>query len=323
MMKLTDKEVIDLIKASALNDTDNYFALGTMPGRDEIEKHAKMFNGRTLVLTPGRPFNRMSETVIYADIGVSSHENFSDFLVSERITEILLPFYECADVNEYGYKASYLNIAEIRASIEKRVHITGISPNTAENEKIFSLLGSDKFIQVGTKNDTLFTGIKTVSDKSKYHYTASECEKSPFRKTVVMFSTRRQAEEFSLFLYKRRTPFTMLHGGVDKIRSKDALRSFLTGEVNILLTTKFIIPSYTLIYADKLIYCGLPYSLSHARRCLSLAKNRKMDCIFSEEDILLTEKLISSFAKELDINTPDYIETRNKMFFDFLNEMQY
>lgn len=322
-MKLTDKEVTDLIKASALNDADNYFTFGAMPSRTDINNYSSVFNGKTLVLTSEIPFNKMSEKVIYSDIRSVLHESFSEFLVSEDINEILLPFYECADKLEYGYRASYANIAEIRASTEKHFHITGFSTNVITDEKILSLFGSEKYIVAGIESNTSFSGIKTSSEKSKYHYTAAECEKSPFNRSIVLFSTRRQAEDFSMFLYRRRTPFALIHGGLDKTKRKEALKSFSEGKVNILLATKFIIPSYTMINADKLIYCGLPYSFSHARRCLSLSKNGRMDCIFSEEDIILTEKLIFSFAKELETDNPDYIENRTKLFFDFLNLLQY
>ncbi|MCH5198700.1 MAG: hypothetical protein J1E34_07315 [Oscillospiraceae bacterium] len=322
-MKLTDKEVSDLIKASALNNSDIYFTLSKMPSGDEIKEFSRELDCKILVLTPRNSFTKTSETVIYSDIGAALNENFTDFLISENISEILLPFYECADSLEYGYRAAYANIAEIRASTGKQFHITGISPNITTGEKIFSLLGSDKYIQAGIENETVFKGIKTASDKSKYHYTAAECEKSPFDKSIVLFSTRRQAEEFSLFMYKRRTPFTIVHGGIDKIKINEALKSFLSGEVNILLATKFIIPAYSLLCSDKLIYCGLPYSRSHALRCLSLSKNGKMDCIFSEDDVILTEKLILSFSKELGTYEPDYIKNRNNMFNDFLDQLQY
>jgi|GEM_PF-3528188 len=322
-MKLTDKEVSDLIKASDLNGKDNFFIFSSMPDKRDIEDHAASFYGRSLVLSARKTFFNNGEKVIYADIKAAADDDFGEFLVRENIEEILLPFYECADVHEYGFRASYALLAEVRAATEKRFHLTGYSLNAPEDEDVFSLFGTKSCIFAGIKKESVYKGIKTESPRSRFYYTAAECEKSPLKKTAVMFSTRSLTEEFSLFLYKRRTPFALIHGGMEEAKQREELNSFISGERNVLLTTKFIIPSYSLIKADALIYCGLPYSASHLNRCGSLSKQNTVKCVFCEEDISLTQNLIRSFAEELGMDDPKYIEKRNKMFFDFLNILEY
>ncbi|MBQ7638211.1 MAG: hypothetical protein IJS90_04860 [Clostridia bacterium] len=322
-MELTHPDVIAFIKACSAEGSDSFIITNKMPGPDDVRRFASFLDGRTLVLTGRRTPERTCENVIYADVGEAADEAFAERLKKDRVTEILLPFYECADVLEYGYRTSYSFLGDLRASSDLRFHITGVSPNETADDGVYSLLGSKKFIVAGQKIESVFTGVKASDDEEKCGIVLSQCVKSPFMKTIVLFSTRRQADEFSLKLYKRGVKCAVAHGGTAKEQAKLSLESFLSGETSILLSTKYLIPSCGVIKADRLIYCGLPYGVSHAKRCICLSKSGRMDVVFCEDDIALAQSLTASYAEALGIDDPGFTEKRKSMLDEFLNALQY
>ena len=147
---------------------------------------------------------------------------------------------------------------------------------------------------------------------------ADQCEKYPLKKIIVECTTRSYAESLNAFLFRRNTRSVLFHGGRTIEQNRSSLEAFSGGYSNILIATKSLIPSYPFLHANKVLYFGLPYSVSHADRCASLGNDGRLTCIYSDEDILLNKRLILSFQDALGINDPDYAKDRNSMLQELL-----
>lgn len=336
-MNLYDQDFVNLISTASDDGRDLFFITSSRfsaaDGKVLSEKLAK----KLLVLLPG-PFyptvpvpgvqyvnktadlyNFCNAGVVLADIRLLGDDEFTAFISQNGFSELLLPFAECASPYEYGYRLSYEQIGELRAC-GAVFHITALLSKDADETILASVFGSQRYIISGKEENLTCTALKVHSDGGKYRYTAAECEKNPFQRTVVLFLTRRQAEEYATFLYRRNTPFSLLHGGREYDKNLSALHAFQSGEVNVLIATKHVLSSAPFIDADKLIFCGLPLSEAAARRLTALGKIDDLFCVYSERDIELVYKLLPGYKESMMIEEEDFVSKKTEDFHAFLQD---
>ena len=335
-MNITSPEIIHLIKQCTSIKTDVFLQLRSMPAFIDYSILAKELDLSVVVLLPGSVYScgrynhvinkdgkipsDESKNLFFMDVRVLFNDDAPEFFHTTGCTNIVLPFYECADPAEYGYKMAYGCISDIRASLPRAIHITGISRGDHLSPAVFEALGTVDYILAGEEYNDTVSAYRAVSREAAMYSVADQCEKYPLKKIIVECTTRSYAESLNAFLFRRNTRSVLFHGGRTKEQNSSALDAFTGGYSNILIATKSLIPSYPFVCADKVLYFGLPYSVSHAYRCASLGSDGRLTCICSEEDIQLNKRLILSFQNALGINDPDYAKTRNNMQNELLTE---
>ena len=338
-MKLTDAAVAELAETCRMQKTDLFLRTDEMPRRADLEKYAAVVGRRVLVPLPGAaiPVENAPCTVlntpedlkqplagnaVFADIRLLSDEGFAAYLHENAVDEAVIPFYELADRAEYGSREAYGNIASLRASLPYFLQVTGLSPCDRLSDAVFEALGTEDFLQAGTKPAQRIYGFRAASERAKLYAAAAECEKTPLKRTVVQCATRRQAEELQAFLYRRGAPCGLFHGGRGRAENGAALAAFTGGKCNLLAATKALLPAYPFFSADKVLFCGLPYSVSHALRCLSLANSKEILCVYCDKDVSLPERLSRGYYETLQLEDEAFLARRADMLRDLMDTMR-
>ena len=334
-MKLPQPELIQLITDCAAHDTDTYLSLRALPRAGELEDFARALQTPVLVLLPGAVFAFPPEqhTVIayggtlpeeapcgavFADVRAAGAEDFSVFLIKHRIREWAVPFYECASPAEYGYRQSCGLPAELRASLPFRVHITAITHGDRTRQECLAAMGSVKYAFFGEPFADDITCEKAENERSALRLTAEQCAKHPWKRVAVLCTTRAKAEALYARVRGYGTNAALLHGGLTPVQAQAAVNAFAGGRTNVLIATKAALPSYPFITADRVYYFGLPYSLSHAARCASLAADGHLICVYCEDDKKLNRTLTAELFKTTGADA-GFLPLREQMQRELLN----
>ena len=332
-MKLTDPALEALARQSALEKTDVFFCLPALPSAGEIARFSGDIRERAFVFLPGGGFPRSGDgvcavgdpvsplpdaPVLVSDIRLLSHPDAPDFLERSGIKEYILPFYECADPASYGYRFSYRYIAELRAALPFPVHITGISVNEELTDRVFRALGVRDFCQVGAPADVTLTRFRATGERAKLYETAAACEKYPLEKRIVFCPTRAAARSLAAVLFRRNTPFGLFHGGRTPEQNASALEAYIGGRTPLLIATKALFASFCFLTADRVLSCGVPFSLPHARSLALLSPAASLHCVYCEEDVRLNVRLIDGFTRTALPDVPPAAGLRLRAFLDLL-----
>ncbi len=327
-MKLTDTAVTDLIKDPALQGRDLFFALDPPPGLPEIAALPAALGGRVLTLLPGPVYacGHTDVTVlntpqalavppqsdaVLADIRMLGAPEAEAYITRYAFRFFLLPFYETALLTEYGYRFSYRQIAELRAGLPYPVRILGVSASDRLDDAVREALGALKFALLELPAKRRLCGVETENETEKFRLAARQCEKSPYTRHILLCATRTEAEHLHAFFRSWGLQAALFHGGRGRSDNEAALGQYIKGETNVLIGTKSLLPSYPFLKADKLFYCGLPYSLTHADRCAALAETGELICLWCADDIAVLRKQTADFAKALQISDPTFTAKRN------------
>lgn len=339
MMKLYNQEIADIISAASESGQDLFLIASSRFSVTDVKLLSEKLNKKLLVLLPGpfyptfpvsgvqyvnKPgdlYNFCGAKVVFADVRLLGDGEFTAFLEQNGFSELLLPFAECASPYEYGYRLSYRQIGELRAS-GAAFHITALISMDAGEKILAETFGSQAYIVAGKEAGFSCNLLKSNKDAERDHYTENECEKSPFTRTVVFFLTRRQAEKYASFLFKRNASFALIHGGREYDKNLSALGAFQNGEANVLLATKHVLASAPFLDADQLIFCGLPVSEAHARRLTALGKTDKLSCFYSETDISLVHTLLPGYKESMMIEEADFVSRKTEDFNAFLRKFK-
>ena len=328
-MNITSPEIINLIKQCASIHTDVFLQLRSMPAFSDYGVLSKQLHTCVIVLLPGEiyPCGKKNHIVyagsrtsydetndlLFMDVRELFNEDTAVFIQSTGCTNMILPFYECADTAEYGYKMAYGCISDLRSLLPRTIHITGISRGDHLSPSVFEALGTADYILAGEEYRNLVSAYCAVSHSAAMYSVADQCEKYPLKKIIVECTTRSYAESLNAFLFRRNTGAVLFHGGRTKEQNSKALEAFTCSDSNILIATKSLVPSYPFVHADKVLYFGLPYSVSHADRCASLGSDGRLTCIYSEEDIQMNKRIVKSFQDTLGIDDPEFAKTKEIM----------
>lgn len=315
-MKLSSPEVISFANDCKMQQTDVFFCLPKAPTHQELRRFAEGLDETALVLLPGAVFDcgttgitvlrtqadlrhLPAQRLAYMDIRLFAEQTFPAFFSDSGVRLLILPFYECAAITEYGFRESYMAVAHARASVLFPLHIVAVSGEDYLTPPVFDALGTVDYILTGEQSPAPVQGVKTVSPREKLSFTAALCEKSMLKQTIVQCPTRTDAETLQAFLRRRRTPASLFHGGKPTEQNRTAVSDYSSGKVNILIATKSLLASAPFLCADQILYFGLPYSLSHARRCASIGRNGSITCIWCDDDLSLNRRRLVSFYKTL------------------------
>jgi hypothetical protein len=326
-MELKDAAVIELINTCSLQQRDTYFALSVPPSIPDAAALAEGLGARVIMLLPGSIYPEGETTVTVlnnprdlflpvknkltlADIRITGLPEFAEYLSANRFRFLLIPFYENALVTEYGYKFSYKQIGELRASLPFHLHVIAVSSEDRLQNAIFEAFGTRDYAVLGEETKRKINGVKADDPTECFRITAQQCEKYTMKQSIVLCPTRTAAERLQAYFSKRGTKTALFHGGREQLDNETALRAFTERRVTTLIATKSLIPSYPFIKADRLYYCGLPYSVAHADRCAALSKTGELICLWCEEDLITLRKLNKGFMEALQIDPPAFLDIR-------------
>lgn len=295
-------------------------------------KEAVFDNARSAVLLPGafsgfahmpfsdfrraEPFD-VSENevrIFTADVRYIADENFRRMLNQRNITRFIVPFAECADCGEYGYRESYSWIGEYKAETTEFCQtVAFISPSYDRLTELSGIFNCKNVISIG-RNEYIEPRIyKVASTAAKFFFTASESEKFPFEKICIFFNSRHEAHQFGRFLHKRRTPYFLIDGSVPTDERRRILENIKNDGKGILLATKALLPDTVYYDFSKCILCGVPFSFSHLFRCASAAPKEKPLVIYCEDDYTRNDRISLAFS-EFTGDKSIYIKRRQGLF---------
>lgn len=268
---------------------------------------------KTIVLIPGkRSIEYGGFCIKMYDVSMLENDSFRKYLTSAPF-EIIIPFAECADISEYGHYSSYAWLGEIRAESAYDIHITAIvSPGFGNIEELSVLFACRDAVIVNIGKYPDCSAFKCNNKKQIYSMLKNECTKAVGRKIAILFTTRREADEFKRVLDRYSIGYVSIFGNnfpCDR-NELDALKNIT--QHKILIGTKSSLLLSAFIKYDKVIYCGMPYSISHLVRCGRFSSDNKIDIYFTEEDIKTNIKIIHSVAEYYpEYERSNYVHIRN------------
>lgn len=278
---LTVDSIPDVLPLVKLFYPENELCLIFLPEDTGYGKPSPLFprvNGEAVIRTVG------AGNVLVADIKALSSEEIRRALADRGIRNVLVPFAECAFRTEYGYSGAYAWLAEWRASLPYPVRVTALfSAGTEDIRSFAGISGSPDAVLADTAALPFVHSVFLPDKKSCYEEAAGIVKKEPGCTTAVLFTTRREADEFRRVLYKKGSPPFIVSGKSSPEENTEVLASFfrLGG---VLAGTKTVLPYSLFRKVDRLIYCGLPYSPAHLSRSALFSKENEVTCVFCEED---------------------------------------
>ena len=333
-MKITSNEIINLIRECTPLKTDVFLQLCTMPRAADFAAFERALGERVLVLLPGAVFSASTPEAVahvsdalgnadiaYMDIRELLNDNAAEWIRRMRFTQWVLPFYECADITEYGYKTAYIAVSDLRSLLPFPVQITAVSMGDHLGPGVFEPLGTTDYILTGEDVGNKISGCRASDERNALYLTADQCAKYPLKTVIVQCTTRSSAETLQAFLQRRNVNAALFHGGKTAEQNALALADFTGGRTQLLIATKSLIPSYPFVQADKVIYFGLPYSLSHAQRCATLSTDCRLTCIWCDADIERNRTLTASFLQTLGINDAQITLRKEEMQNELLTQL--
>ena len=336
-MKLTSNEIINLIRTCTSLKTDVFLQLRPMPRAADFAAFAKALATRVLVLLPGAAYAPQNLNAVlhvsdapdaadppdiaYMDIRELLKDSAAEWVGRMRFTECVLPFYECADITEYGYKTAYIAVSDLRSALPFPLHITAVSMGDHLGPRVFEPLGTTDYILAGEETRPEIAGCHASDERAALYLTADQCAKYPLKTVIVQCTTRASAEALHAFLCRRNVRAALFHGGRTAEQNAQAVADLTVGRTQLLIATKSLIPSYPFLQADKVFYYGLPYSLPHAMRCAALAADGRLTCIWCGADIDRSRALTTSFLQTLGLNDPQIAAIKEKMLQEALKQL--
>lgn len=319
----------DIIKKLQLNmaeeNCDLFLTVDSIPYLYEIISNYTVKNRMNIIVLP-KHF-----PIVFADEYVSDErslriinsDNLADMFDDDisQAYEVIIPFAECSVISEYGYKVDYGWIGELRSSKQNKIHVTALFSKGFEKiESARKVFCSENAIFVDTAFLPLVSAERFADKKKIYKLLNKECIKSAGRKNIIIFTTRRELNAFLKYLDKN-VFFYVLTGKNDTSEYVKAITEFDNGSTELLLLTKSALGISLLTKADNLMYCGLPYSVSHAVRCAMLCKNYSIDIFYSDEDKNINTNIIKSNSLFFDEDIREnYVKDREK---DLDNILKY
>lgn len=329
-----DSKIKELITA-AFRDKNDVFLKVFFPDMNEL-----VFDGiKTVVFLPGA-FGGMKEytfsdskravsseaysiasDLLIADVRFLNESAFREFLISKRYRRFVIPFCECADSGEYGYRESFFRIGELKAECDEFCQIVAFfSPVKSELEDYLYFFGCENAVFAGSEEDIDFRLFEAASSYSKFYQTAFEAEKYAYKKVCIYFNSRSEEADFASFLTKRGTDHFCIDGSKSSEEKNDILHKYFNGDCCILLATKSFISESLFIKCDKCILCGIPFSLSHLSRCSLITPDRKVSIIYSKDDFDRNSKIVQSFS--LKVGDSSVYEKRQKSLLEIKNILE-
>lgn len=235
------------------------------------------------------------ESVILCDIRFIAEDFFRELLIERGVKRFIIPFAECALKGEYLYRGAYSWIGEFRAMCPYYVQVLALFPPCDIClDKFVGIFGCKDVICAGKNITPSLKIFETSSAQSKFYYTASEAEKYAFKKTVIYFNSRNEAEAFCGFLRKRKTAYIRFDGSLSREEKAEALRCFDDGVIPIVVATRSFVRETVFAQTDRCIFAGIPFSFAHLLRCC----NRNIECtvIYCRSDYERNEKISRSLA---------------------------
>lgn len=255
--------------------------------------------------------------VYFADVRLCSDTDFVPFLKRREITEVLLPFSDCAVEGEYGFKGAYGGLCMLKAD-GLPLHLTAFTDLEPGAVDVTEAFGSKKCLRFCPGELAFIQTEKLSGEREQFAFLLSLCQKYVYRRTAVFFPTRRHAERFASFLRRSFTPFSLVHGGLPADFCTRELRRFLSYDTNILLATKHALTASPFVRADAVLCFGLPYSESHAKRLLSMGPENDLLCVYTDEDVNTLRRLIAATPDAMTLHTEQTVRYRSEAFEDFL-----
>ena len=257
------------------------------------------------------------EAVYFADVRLSLDEGFVPFLRTHQITEVLLPFSDCAVEGEYGFKGSYGGLAMLKAD-GLNLHLTAFTDLEPDAVDVTEAFGSKRCLRFCPGEPVFIQTEKFSGEREQFAFLLSLCQKYVYRRTAVFFPTRRHAERFASFLRRSFTQFSLVHGGLPADFCTRELRRFLSYDTNILLATKHALTASPFVRADTVLCFGLPYSESHAKRLLAMGTDNDLLCVYTDDDVDVVRRLIAATPDAMTLHTEQTVRYRSEAFEDFL-----
>ncbi len=238
---------------------------------------------------------------LFADCRFMADDAFREALTENGFSRIAVMFPECAVSEEYGFRETLRWVGEYRACRRDFVQVTGFSsPCCTPLTEYGGFYGRGEAIAVCDEDESpSFSCFEVKNPASKFYTAAEYALKYAFDRTVIYLNSREEARAFQSFLGKRGVTAHILDGALTSDERQSVLKSFILGDKNILVATKAFIPSSFFCPPDRVIFCGVPFSLSHLYRSGSACKKHPPTVIFCEDDIRRNEKIISSLADAL------------------------
>lgn len=310
MKFLFDDSVKNLIKTAYFNDADIFIR-----AYDTVLEDYSFDENPAVVLLPsafsfaaggafsdyaeGMPYSEAAteNNILFADIRFMADADFRELLSARRIRRLIVPFAECALKGEYLFRQAYGWIGEFRAECPYYIQIVALCvPCDTELNKLIEIFGCKEAISIGESTEPALKIYETASAESKFYYTANEAEKYAYKKTVIYFNSRNEATAFRRFLEARKTQCIYFDGSLSQAEKRKALKTFIDGEVPVIIATRSAIREAISVSADRCIFSGIPFSIAHLMRCC----NRFLECtvIYCNADYERNEKISLSLARK-------------------------
>ena len=254
--------------------------------------------------------------VLYADIYFAADEVFRDFLKNNSYRRFVVLFAECAASSEYGWKSTYMMLGELREQREDFCQLVAfLSPFSDCIDECRVAFSSDNAVFAGEDILPEVFSFKAENKSARNYYLYEQIGKYAYKRICIYFNSRSEAAEFRKYLVNRGISPLMADGSLNADELKVTAESFISGRNNILLATKSFIPTSLFIPADKVYFCGVPFSLSHLFRC-AFSSRGPVRIIYCEDDIKRNLRIIESYSEFISDNEIGI--KRRESLFDIL-----
>ena len=316
-----EREDIRRIASAAAEASEDLFCIiGVTPMYEELAAMFAVPEEPTLLLLPGtfaapdrliredrtpafartgfptRQVYDLSDGILAADVRLLGDEAFRSFGENRGIRHLLVPFAELADGAEYGFRAAYGWIAEWRASLPYDLRVTALFSAPPEDFTAFvRLFGSPGCTVIDASVPPVLYAWETADVRKKYAYTLTLAQRFAAKRTAVLFTDRREAEEFLRLPQKQGTATLYLKGSLPPVQHKMALEAF-ADRGGLLVATKSALASLLFYRADRVVFCGVPYSRAFLTRCAAFSAEGALECCFCPKDIETDINILKCFA---------------------------
>ena len=322
-MKLMEEDVRRVAAAAREAGEDLFCITGAMPGATTLAALFCDAKEPSLLALPGRfvpldmpgaraltarfdpgdrfgfPAYWLTEGLLAADVRLLGDASFRAFCAAMRVRHILVPFADLADPAEYGGRRDYGWIGEFRAELLFDIRVTALFSEPLPDYGPFLVrFASPGCTVLDASVPPSLYAYETANGRKRNGYTLYLAEKRALRRVAVLFTNRREAEEFLRFLRARGQSGLYLNGAMTAAEQQAALEAFQRGE-GILAATKSVLPYAPFARADAVIYCGVPYSSSFIARCASFSAEGELECCFCPRDFATDVNILKYFAGNL------------------------
>ena len=235
-------------------------------------------------------------SVVYADVRLAAEPRFAAALKAAGTAALLLPYADCADPAEPGYKTSYTAILDLRDACA-RPGVAALFYGVPRARLLDAYFDPACTVALNAGCGAAAESLRAESEQSRIRYLEAQCLRRPGERTAVLFPTRRHAA-----LFAARFPAggaVAVHGGNPYEENLKRLRAFTRGRVPVLCATKHVFPSLPFLAADSVYYAGLPFSVPFLKSCGALSSGGPCLCVYTAEDAALNARLAASAAETL------------------------